>query len=457
MQNDVLFWVWLSERLGAGSRDFRWLIMHYETAYELFHMDQDELDRIEDITDRTKEKLADKNLSRASVIIRTCVEKGIEILPFGSPGYPILLRDLESPPIVLYCKGTLPEFRDRLSIAMVGTRKMSEYGMKTAYRFGFELARANVTVVSGMAAGIDGVSAAAAMQAGGKTVAVLGSGVDVIYPKHHARLYERIQQNGAVISEYAPGTRPNQYHFPARNRIISGLCQGTLVVEAGLKSGTLITARKAVMQGRHLFSVPANVGDERWLGTNALLRDGAIPVLETEDILRVYEVSYGNVIDKNALIQAHAESVCDLRLLAQLGVIETVRREAPVTELPRETVEIPRPQRRVVPKPPAEKPMAKATEQAYEEPEQLSLPEELPMQQPRQDRASMRKEVIGNILSAFPPIQVDILKAIPYDRPISTDELARLDYPFGDILAALTMLELRGYVRKLPGALYTKV
>ena len=263
MLEQYLFWVWLSEKLGTKSRDFRHLVMTYGGANELFLMSEEEIDRIEDVTPRTKQKLAEKDLERAREIIRKCERKQIGILPFDHPSYPRALRDIERPPIVLYYRGKLPNFDEHLGIGMVGTRRMSRYGMYAAYKLAYELASANVLVVSGMATGIDGVAAAAAIAAGGKTVAVLGCGVDVIYPKHHTRLSGEILSHGVLLSEYPPGTRPNQYQFPARNRIISGMTQGTLVIEAGAKSGSLITANEALLQGKQVYAVPANIGDRK--------------------------------------------------------------------------------------------------------------------------------------------------------------------------------------------------
>ena len=452
MQRELIFWVWLAERLGLKSRDFRWLIMHYDSAYELFHLEDSELDRLEEITERTRERLSDKDLSRASAIVAECEQKGIGILPYGSEDYPLLLKDLRDPPIVLYYRGTLPRFNERLCIAMVGTRNMSEYGLRTAYKLSFEMARCGALVVSGMAAGIDGVSAAAAILAGGDTVAVLGCGVDVVYPRHHATLCQRITEHGAVISEYAPGTRPNNYHFPARNRIISGLSQGTVVVEAGLKSGTLITARDAITQGRDVFAVPANVNSAGAQGTNGLLRDGANLLLETEDLFRKY-TAYGNVLALGELERAHAESKLRMRALAEMGVIELVDRlESPETET-RDTYTAPTPKR-------ATKPKRETTQrEKREEPEQVAIPFDTPpikvkIVEHSPDAPKMDKSSVYQTLSE---LQLAILRAIPDHRPITPDELARLEYPYGEVVAALTMLEILGLIRKLPGALYTKV
>ena len=185
-QRDMLFWIWLSERLGAGNRDFRKLISLYESPYDLYHTEDAELERIKALSPQTLKALADKDLQRATEILDLCEHIGIGILPYASSAYPKLLRELKAPSVLLYYRGKLPDFNARLLIGMVGTRSMSEYGMRTAYKISYELAAVGVVIVSGMAAGIDGVCAAGALAAKGDTVAVLGCGIDTVYPDARA-------------------------------------------------------------------------------------------------------------------------------------------------------------------------------------------------------------------------------------------------------------------------------
>jgi DNA processing protein len=211
---------------------------------------------------------------------------GVQVLTWDSPDYPTLLSQLPDAPPVLFVKGEIMAL-DEWSVAMVGTRKASAYGREVAYRLASELARNGVTVVSGLARGIDGVSHQAALDAGGRTIAVFGSGVDVIYPAEHRKLAERIVTQGALVSDYALGTRPEAMNFPPRNRIISGLSLGTVVVEAGHRSGALITADFALDQGREVFAVPGSILSPGSAGCNRLLRDGAHIVTEICDVLEV--------------------------------------------------------------------------------------------------------------------------------------------------------------------------
>jgi DNA protecting protein DprA len=208
--------------------------------------------------------------------------KGVALCGLGLPGYPELLAQIPDAPVMLFCKGDMA-LLDGAGIAIVGSRKCSERGLELAGEFGAALGGAGVCVVSGMALGIDGSAHRGALDSGGPTVAVLGCGVDVIYPPDHHQLYERICAGGAVISEYPPGTPPLGDHFPQRNRVISGLTRGVLVVEGTLGSGSLITARTAIEQGREVFAVPGPVKSPYTKGTHHLIKTGQAKLAETAD------------------------------------------------------------------------------------------------------------------------------------------------------------------------------
>ena len=200
------------------------------------------------------------------------------------PDYPPLLKEIDNPPPVLYYVGHLPEPEDKL-MGIVGTRKMTSYGQNVAAELGRFLAENGIGVVSGLARGIDGTAQLAVVESNGRTYAVLGCGVDHIYPPEHRNLAKQIVRDGAVISEYAPGTRPDRINFPQRNRIISGMSSGIIIVEAGEKSGSLITARFAAEQGREVFVIPGKITDIQSRGTNRLIRDGARPFYDKNEIL----------------------------------------------------------------------------------------------------------------------------------------------------------------------------
>jgi DNA processing protein len=211
-------------------------------------------------------------------------ERGIKALTWHDPDYPPRLLQIPDPPPVLYMRGRLAA-EDEWAVAVVGTRRASAYGKNVTQRLVTDLAVNHVTIVSGLARGIDGEAHRVALKAGGRTVAVLGCGLDLIYPPEHHNLAREILENGALVSEYPLGTRPEASNFPPRNRIISGLSLGVLVIEAGLKSGALITADYAADQGRDVFAVPGNLFVRSSAGTNRLIQDGAKLVTGAEDVL----------------------------------------------------------------------------------------------------------------------------------------------------------------------------
>jgi DNA processing protein len=241
---------------------------------------------------------------------------GVKVLTWRDARYPKLLRQISGSPPTLYVRGEILP-RDELALAVVGTRKASSYGREVAYMLVSELAACGVTIVSGLARGIDSEAHRAAVAVAGRTLAVLGSGVDVIYPSENRQLAERIVACGALISELPMGTKPEARNFPARNRIISGLTLGTLVVEAGKQSGALLTTRHALEQGRDVFAVPGNILATGSKGVNALIREGAKPVVSAEDILQ--ELNLNMVSEFVEARQVLPESDAESKLLAHLS------------------------------------------------------------------------------------------------------------------------------------------
>jgi DNA processing protein len=241
---------------------------------------------------------------------------GVHILTWASPDYPALLSQIPDAPPVLFVLGEVTP-ADEWAVAMVGTRKASVYGREVARRLAEELGRNGVTVVSGLARGIDGIAHKAALDGGGRTIAVLGSGVDRIYPAEHRRLAAAIAERGAVVSDYPLGTPPEGANFPPRNRIISGLSLGTIVVEAGLRSGALITADFALDQGREVFAVPGSILSAGSAGCNRLLRDGAHVLTEARDVLEV--LHFEQIPDKQAARAILPETPTEAALYAILS------------------------------------------------------------------------------------------------------------------------------------------
>ena len=223
------------------------------------------------------------------------------IITFDSDEYPSRLRNIFAYPAVLYVRGELPDFDDNLYIAMVGTRKCSQYGINAAVKISGELAAKGAVVVSGLAEGIDGAAHSAAITAGGKTVAVMATGLDRVYPNSNKGLFEKIVENGAVVTDYPPGAELSGRNFPVRNRLISGISAGAVIVEASMRSGALITANHAIEQGKDVFAVPGNIFRDNLAGNNMLLKQGAIPVTCAADILEEYEYKYLDRIEMSKL------------------------------------------------------------------------------------------------------------------------------------------------------------
>ena len=291
----LIHWLWYSLRTGIHNRDKMALLERFRSAEDIFSATAADYFRA-GLPKATAAALQDKDLSQARKIMAECEQIGIGIISFGDAQYPSRLKYIADPPMVLYYKGKLPDFEETATVGVVGTRKASLYGLQVAKRLGFQIGTCGGMVVSGMAEGIDGYATQGALLAGGKVLGVLGSGVDVVYPAKNKALFAEMERFGCLISEYPPGTPPYKWNFPQRNRIISGMSNGVLIVEAPEKSGALITARAALEQGRDVFVVPGNIDVATCMGSNALLREGATAVSHGWDILSEYAQMYDGAL-----------------------------------------------------------------------------------------------------------------------------------------------------------------
>ena len=283
------YWLWLTELPGLTNQTRLALLRHFPTPEDVYYADPEEVLLTEGITREQAKLLEDKDCSNADRILADCQRLDADILTIQDAGYPNRLRNIYDPPCLLYVRGRLPAFDDEASIAVVGTRDCTPYGISSAEKLGYGLAAGGAVVVSGLARGVDSAALRGALRAGGTVTAVLGNGLDVVYPPENRYLYEDVAAAGALVSEYPPGTSPEARHFPVRNRIMSGLCLGTLVVEAPARSGALITAGTALEQGRDVFAVPGPIDAPASVGCNRLIRDGAGLVSDAWDILGEYE------------------------------------------------------------------------------------------------------------------------------------------------------------------------
>jgi len=329
--SELAHWVGLSIVPDVGPVMSKRLLARMENPENIFKAGIDDLLSVKGMT-REKAMSIRKFSAWDSVEgrLQDAKREGIRIVGYHDSGYPDILRETEGSPIVLYMKGEyLPD--DRFAIAVVGSRRNSHYGEMVTRKIAGELSSSGFTIVSGMARGIDTLSHRSALAAGGRTIAVLGSGIDIAYPPENKGLMEKVTSSGCLISEFPPGTEPSRENFPRRNRLISGLSLGVLVVEATRESGSLITAKYALEQNREVFAVPGSIISPSSAGTNRLIKQGARIVLETDDILEELAPVLKGFIrmkkDRVADISEEEGKVCDV-LTREPKHIDLLSREA---------------------------------------------------------------------------------------------------------------------------------
>lgn len=299
---DLIYWVWLSAKQYITPYKITSLLERLGDIRAIY--DEEKYEGIENIGKKEIRALSDKSLDAAKRIIEKVNMLGGRIVTMDSDEYPEGLRQIQPPAYVLYMKGQHIDWDKQLPIGVIGARMCTDYGKVAARKLCYELAMTGVLVVSGMARGIDSIAAQSALKAGGKTVAVLGCGLDIVYPPENEKLMRAIEQNGAIITEYPPTTRPLGHNFPQRNRIISGLSRGLLVIEAGRKSGTFITVDYARNYGKDIFAVPGGIFRESSEGTNLMIKRGAILTTSVRDIFECYPYE-ASVIERAAGSPVH--------------------------------------------------------------------------------------------------------------------------------------------------------
>lgn len=286
------YWIWLSLIPGLGSIKKQKLLQYFATPEKIFLASKEELLKVDGIGEKIANEVLDNNIRKSVKSHITYMEKkNIQFITIQDDEYPQILKEIYDYPISLYVKGNAKILNSK-SIAIVGCRDATIYGQNSAKYFGYNLAKEGICVVSGLAKGIDSYAHIGALGASGnsnsngKTIAVLGNGLDMIYPQENTELANMIiEKGGAIISEYPLGTKPDKMNFPARNRIVSGMSKGVLVVEAKEKSGTLITVDFALEQGRDVFVVPGNINSVHSVGTNRLIKEGARLVNCYQDLI----------------------------------------------------------------------------------------------------------------------------------------------------------------------------
>lgn len=304
------YWIWFAENQELNIPQKQLLLEHFSDPEEIYYAKVHQLEDDREELQPVLEQLKDRDLTEAEKILKECSAQDIRVLTYQDQEYPPRLRNIDEPPIVLYYRGQLPDFEAVPSVGVVGTRKATAYGLGIARRMSSQIAACGALVVSGGAYGIDAVAMQGALDAGCPVVGILGCGVDVVYPKANRQLFETVLKKGCLMSEYPPGTAGLPWHFPRRNRIISGITNGVLVVEAPEKSGALITAHLAFEQGRDVFVVPGNIDVASCAGSNALLQERALAVFSGWDVVKEYTALYPGKLEKReAVISEEAENM----------------------------------------------------------------------------------------------------------------------------------------------------
>lgn len=286
------YWIWLTTRKGLTLRGQQLTLSYFGSPEAAYEASPGDIAAVPGLVDREREALAQKDLAYAREVLELCSDQGIRMITCRDERYPQRLLAIDCPPLVLYYRGTLLEFDELPVVTVVGSRNASAYGLAVARKMGNQIGACGGVVVSGAAKGIDSQALEGALEAGAYVAAVLGNGLDIVYPKSSESVYQAVANHGCLISEFAPGTPPRSRNFPQRNRIMSGLALGVLVVEAAKQSGSLITAGLALEQGRDVFAVPGNIGIPSCEGSNQLLQEGAMLVMNGWDIMREYAPRY---------------------------------------------------------------------------------------------------------------------------------------------------------------------
>lgn len=394
---NLKYFLWLTTRKGLSTGEPWELLSRFGTPEAVYFAEEAEYELL-GLAGIKRKSLEDKDLSGAEKILADCDRLGIRIMTIQDADYPELLSRIDDPPVVLYWKGKTLSIDDKLTVGVVGTRKCTPYGENLAGRLGLELARRGVVLISGMAEGIDSAGIKGALQGGGTVISVLGGGIDVVYPRQNRWLYKDVASVGALVSEYPPGTEHAGRHFPVRNRILSGLSRGVAVVEAGVPSGALISARCALDQNREVFAFPGGVDAPASLGCNRLIQRGeAKLILGADDLLEEFTGALPKEVPQDL-------PPMDERTVAQRLEVE------PTSPLSRSQ---------------EEKVVDKQPQRAY-----ISLSDDP---------------------EALTDDQRDILMAIQR-KALSADDIAEAaQIPARRVLSALTMLQLQGWVEERPG------
>lgn len=422
----LIYDIWLSLAITPDSSAFKKLLSTFSDSKSIYEAHDGEIRSILGRESSEAQRLCEKALSRAREIYDFCKSKGVGLLSYFDEAFPENLRNIPTPPVLLYYRGVLPDFNNSFCAAVVGTRSISSYGRKNAFNIAYDLTKAGAVIVAGMALGIDGIAAAAALSAGGKTVAVLGSGIDVCYPPVHKTLARAIVKSGCVFTEYAPGTRPDKQNFPRRNRIISGLCEATLIIEGPERSGVRFTAKHAFKQNRAVYALPGNIENSNSKVCNSLLKNGARALTGADDIIRDFEDKYPSMLNPFALANSTRPKLED--------------------ELRKYSVSAVAPEDEIF----SSKPIKRIKENS---PKIKNFKAQKPTENKRTELKAESAPVSDAEISpvGFDAATLKIYKKIPMKDSCLIESLVDENFTLRDVMKALLKLEMGRFIKMLPG------
>lgn len=421
--SNKLYWIWLSLAVTAGTETFKKLIGSYSDAEEIFRLDEAELERVLGKRARNIKALANKSLKIAEDILNFCESKNVGIILYSDKEYPEALREISTPPVLLYYRGILPDFNSECFVSVVGTRRLSPYGRRNAFSIAYDLGTCGATVVSGLAKGIDGVAHAGALASGAKTIAFLGSGINICYPDEHITLAREIVKSGCILTEYPPNTKPYKNNFPKRNRLIAAVSCATVIIEGRERSGAGISASLAKDFGKKVYALPGNVDSANSAASNNCIKDGATLITDAYNVIEDFEFKYPG---KLYLSKAKAKIEADMDKALSRYKISCVSSADDIFRPSRRA----KSNSRIKPEAPNEAPASTDNGREAYDPE-------------AEYRKISEVGITGDAMKLY--------MKIPYESSCSIDDLVDETFGISDVLINLQKLEILGFVTLVSG------
>ena len=431
MDMKLLYYIWLGEKLQAGSVSPKILLEYYNCDIEkIYNASEEDYTNLK-ISKVDIKKLCDKDLTNAKRYYEYCAKERVGILCYDSSFYPQRLKNISNPPPMFYFKGRVEMFDDYPCFAMVGTRYCSENGVRTAYRMGYEAASRGAVAVNGIASGVDAAVLKGALDADGYVVVFLGNGIDRVYPVSNTDLFKRVARRGLILSEFPPFTKSEGFNFPVRNRCMSGISLATVVFEADKESGALRTAEHAENQGRPVYAVPGDINDPLYYGPLSLIKRGAIPITCADDFVMEYKELFPHRIESGSLGTYPVDK-------ENTAVKEAFGEEKVKSTNNTEKLNINRPKR-------VKKDKVSEAKHSTDEPSAIVTEKEAAHNQPVSSSVDMTHLSVN---------EAQVVSIMEKSEFVTADDIARHGIKIDDALSSLTMLEIYGYAESLPGGRY---